>query len=194
MHQPRPEPLSSKSPYRLSYRFMHAQLSCQQKSTTSRLYSVSVLFFIRKMETVNKRSLLLTAFFLREVLNPVRSWPDFVFSILLSFYPRHKERLSWIQSVFLSSSNFVDPMSPPHHISLQFLYLSFKWFLWQFFLARSQRKVAKILPLASPCLSVYCHLTTRQALHGFQWYSSCRTWWHTRRNQISSFPETDESI
>jgi len=107
MHQPRPEPLSSKSPYRLSYRFMHAQLSCQQKSTTSRLYSVSVLFFIRKMETVNKRSLLLTAFFLREVLNPVRSWPDFVFSILLSFYPRHKERLSWIQSVFLSSSNFV---------------------------------------------------------------------------------------
>ena len=25
-------------------------------------------------------------------------------------------------------------------------------------------------------------------------YSSCRTWWHTRRNQISSFPETDESI
>jgi len=26
------------------------------------------------------------------------------------------------------------------------------------------------------------------------WYSSCGTWWHTRRNQISSFPETDESI
>jgi len=25
-------------------------------------------------------------------------------------------------------------------------------------------------------------------------YSSCGTWWHTRRNQISSFPETDESI
>ena len=27
-----------------------------------------------------------------------------------------------------------------------------------------------------------------------QWYSSCGTWWHTCRNQISSFPETDESI
>ena len=27
-----------------------------------------------------------------------------------------------------------------------------------------------------------------------QRYSSCGTWWHTRRNQISSFPETDESI
>ena len=25
-------------------------------------------------------------------------------------------------------------------------------------------------------------------------YSSCGTWWHTRRNQISSFSETDESI
>jgi len=25
-------------------------------------------------------------------------------------------------------------------------------------------------------------------------YSSCRTWWHTGRNQILSFPETDESI
>jgi len=25
-------------------------------------------------------------------------------------------------------------------------------------------------------------------------YSSCGTWWHTGRNQISSFPETDESI
>ena len=25
-------------------------------------------------------------------------------------------------------------------------------------------------------------------------YSSCGTWWHTRRNQISSFLETDESI
>ena len=25
-------------------------------------------------------------------------------------------------------------------------------------------------------------------------YSSCGTWWHTRRNHISSFPETDESI
>ena len=25
-------------------------------------------------------------------------------------------------------------------------------------------------------------------------YSSCGTWWHTRRNQNSSFPEMDESI
>jgi len=25
-------------------------------------------------------------------------------------------------------------------------------------------------------------------------YSSCGAWWNTRRNQISSFSETDESI
>ena len=29
---------------------------------------------------------------------------------------------------------------------------------------------------------------------GPQGYSSCGTWWHTRRNQILSFPEPDESI
>jgi len=31
-------------------------------------------------------------------------------------------------------------------------------------------------------------------LKAYNYYSSCGTWWHTRRNQISSFPETDESI
>ena len=45
MHQPRPEPLSSKSPYRLSYRFMHAQLSCQQKSTTNIILSFRPFFY-----------------------------------------------------------------------------------------------------------------------------------------------------
>jgi len=37
-----------------------------------------------------------------------------------------------------------------------------------------------------------CYMTIRKC-----WtrrYSSCGTWWHKRRNQISSFPETDESI
>jgi len=27
-----------------------------------------------------------------------------------------------------------------------------------------------------------------------RWYSTFETWWHTRRNQIWSFRETDESI
>jgi len=27
-----------------------------------------------------------------------------------------------------------------------------------------------------------------------QWYSTFKTWWHTRRNQIWSFSETDKSI
>jgi len=32
------------------------------------------------------------------------------------------------------------------------------------------------------------------SLHSTPYYSSCGTWWHTRINQNSSFPETDESI
>ena len=32
------------------------------------------------------------------------------------------------------------------------------------------------------------------SLNRISWCSSCGTWWHKRRNQISSFPETDESI
>jgi len=32
-----------------------------------------------------------------------------------------------------------------------------------------------------------------QSLDGWR-YSSCGTWWYTRRNQISSFPETEDSI
>jgi hypothetical protein len=38
------------------------------------------------------------------------------------------------------------------------------------FLARSQRKVAKILPPASPSLSVYWQVQTRQALNEFPCY------------------------
>jgi len=37
-------------------------------------------------------------------------------------------------------------------------------------------------------------LPTPLRSHGLNRWSAFETWWHTRRNQISSFAETDESI
>jgi hypothetical protein len=95
-----------------------------------------------------------------EASNPGKSWPDSVFSILLSFYPGYKETLP----VFLS---FCNALTPPVLLITypSYLNLSFTRFLRQL-LVRSQQNVANMNLLASPCVSVCTHVKTRKVLNG----------------------------